>query len=334
MRPGTLIELAEARDEATAAKARSLLHESAATARSSRSLSECFQIFGLIHNLINDLPSLRRVTREALADFHADGCVYVELRTTPRTLSDGTSPRSYVRTVVEEIRAFNSSCNQSFGACLLLSIDRAQDRSQATEAVNLALEFISSDPEIVVGIDVSGNPTRGSFSDILPALTAARKACVPITVHCAEIENGPEVDAILSFKPERLGHALVLSDSQVGCLLSMSPRPPIELCPTSNMKTLALVSMSHHPTAKRWVSEGYPFSINTDDSGVFATNSSVEYFIFSQALGLGMDTLAKLNCDIASHAFCSELVKESVRKFIGRKSDRLLMVDRFTLGLY
>jgi adenosine deaminase len=56
-----------------------------------RSLSECFEIFELIHALVDTAPVLKRVTREVLEDFAADGVCYVELRTTPRALKDGTA---------------------------------------------------------------------------------------------------------------------------------------------------------------------------------------------------------------------------------------------------
>ena len=49
---------------------------------------------------------------------------------------------------------------------------------------------------------------------------------------------------------------------------------PIELCPTSNMKTLRLSSLAAHPTLRRWVEGGYPVSISTDDFGVFSTTAS------------------------------------------------------------
>ena len=41
---------------------------------------------------------------------------------------------------------------------------------------------------------------------------------------------------------------------------------PIELCPTSNMKTLRLSSLAAHPTLRRWIEGGYPVSISTDAS--------------------------------------------------------------------
>ena len=53
-------------------------------AHDQRSLSECFAIFDVIHSVVRDLPTVTRIAREVVEDFAADGCVYLELRSTPR----------------------------------------------------------------------------------------------------------------------------------------------------------------------------------------------------------------------------------------------------------
>lgn len=53
-----------------------------------RSLSDCFAMFGAIHAVVRTSAAVSRIVREALEDAHADGVWYVELRTTPRRLDD------------------------------------------------------------------------------------------------------------------------------------------------------------------------------------------------------------------------------------------------------
>jgi adenosine deaminase len=48
-----------------------------------RSLQDCFNMFAEIPKCVNDLVSLRRITREALDDFAFHHVVYLELRSTP-----------------------------------------------------------------------------------------------------------------------------------------------------------------------------------------------------------------------------------------------------------
>lgn len=55
-----------------------------------------------------------------------------------------------------------------------------------------------------MGVDLSGDPTRGSFETWLPALQRARDGGLAQSLHCAEVENPAEVRAMLAFRPERL----------------------------------------------------------------------------------------------------------------------------------
>lgn len=77
-----------------------------------------------------------------------------------------------------------------------------------------------------------------------------------MTVHCGEVPDGPDFLEVIAFKPERLGHAVVLSEEVREALLSVVPRIPIEVCPTSNLLTLSLSDYGDHPTVQGWISEG------------------------------------------------------------------------------
>ena len=51
-----------------------------------RTLSEVFQLFGVIHQVTTDHAILTRITQEVIEDFAADNVQYLELRTTPKVL--------------------------------------------------------------------------------------------------------------------------------------------------------------------------------------------------------------------------------------------------------
>ena len=111
--------------------------------------------------------------------------------------------------------------------------------------------------------------------------------------------NDADTDAILAFRPDRLGHALRLSAAHVAAL-EAAPIP-IELCPTSNMKTLRLSSLAEHPTLRRWIEGGYPVSISTDDFGVFSTDASAELALVADALALPPRRIAELAAAALGH---------------------------------
>ena len=77
-----------------------------------------------------------------------------------------------------------------------------------------------------MGVDFSGNPNANTFSAYVPTLEEFRALGLKITVHIAEImkevEDG-EVEAILQFKPERLGHCCCCVDYKYYYYLDQRP---------------------------------------------------------------------------------------------------------------
>ena len=92
----------------------------------------------------------------------------------------------------------------------------------------------------------------------------ARKAGLKVTVHTGEMENYPDNDDIIAFKPDRLGHGALLSSSQVEQVKSLAI--PIECCPTSNVNILGLISYNQLPNVKWMKESNHTFSLCTDDT--------------------------------------------------------------------
>lgn len=269
-----------------------------------RSLSACFAIFAAIHKTVTNLPAVQRIAREVLADFAADNVRYLELRTTPRPLQDAGT-EEYVRAVLAELASHEARC-PTMTVRLLLSIDRTGSMERALETVMLAAKLRGEEgspgAKYIVGIDFSGNPTKGSFADFLPAFEVARRQCgLRVAVHAGEVDNPSDNDSILRFRPDRLGHALLLSDANFA---SLQANPvPIEICPTSNRMTLKLRSLRDHPTMDVLLKADYPISVSTDDSTVFGTTSSKELALAAEACELTPDQIVALASAPLAHAF-------------------------------
>ena len=268
-----------------------------------RSLSDCFQLFDAIHDLVSSLAILKRITKETIQDFAMENCIYLELRTTPRHDLPNVTPQQYVDTVVQAIQECQQEeCTQNIVVRLLLSISRAHDSKRALETVHLAG---TSPRHIVVGLDFSGNPTKGNIHDFLPAFDLARELYqLPITFHIGEIDDAAEVSTILSNVQarDRLGHALYLTASQRNGLLEKNV--VVEICPTSNVRTLGLASLADHPTLPTWLTaEEYPLVVCTDDRGVFRTTLSKEYVKVAHAFDLGRADVVRLVRMAVHHVF-------------------------------
>ena len=95
---------------------------------------------------------------------------------------------------------------------LILSIDRRNSVEEAMEAVELAVKYQSRG---VVGVDLCGDPSKGDVSIFASAFAKARAHGLGITLHFAEIpvsSRDAELETLLSFEPDRLGHVIHVSD--------------------------------------------------------------------------------------------------------------------------
>ena len=280
-----------------------------------RSLDACFAIFAAIHKTVTTLAAVRRVAAEVLSDFASDNVKYLELRTTPRDLRD-TDAEGCVRAVVAELARFEAANPGRMLVRLLLSVDRTGGLAKAEATVELAVKLRAEGCQYVVGVDFSGNPTQGSFADYVPAFSRARQAGLRVAVHAGEVEHAADNRAILGFGPERLGHALLLS---VGDFEALANAPiPIELCPTSNIKTLRLRGVHEHPTMRMLLRANYPVSISTDDSTVFGTTPSRELALAAEGAGLSDEQIIALALAPLEHAFLEDDAKVTLREMMAK----------------
>jgi len=270
-----------------------------------KNLASCFKVFDAIHSLVRDRETLLRVTVQVICDFAMDHVIYLELRATPRQVKNGFTKKQYVETLLEGVQIAKQKHN--IHVKLLLSVNRSHSIEQAEENIKLASMF----KPVVVGVDFSGNPFRNHFVDFLPILHQARREYgLKITIHCGEIDNDQEVKAILNFKPDRLGHVLVLGEELNDLVLAS--KIPIEVCPSSNCKTLNIRTVAEHPMLEKWLELNHPLVICTDDKGIFQTSLSNEYHKVATAFNLSSDRMRQLHISAVNHCFCSLQEKDEI----------------------
>ncbi|PWN19483.1 putative adenosine deaminase [Microstroma glucosiphilum] len=271
-----------------------------------RSTSAQFSVFHLAHKCIRGAEVVRRVTREILEDWSEDGVVYAEMRTTPRAHEEvGLSVEGYVQAVLDGFRDHQEGSASSSSSCharLILSIDRRDGAEVAERTVNLALRHRSQG---VIGIDLSGDPTLGQWSNWEPALRRARSEGLKVTIHAGEVPDADEeTSQILSFHPDRLGHVCYLSPSNAKKLEETQPKIPLELCLTSNLLVCPQIvpEYSAHHFAKHYAQE-HPVALCTDDTAVFGSSLSQEYAIAMQAFGFSREETKRIARDALQASF-------------------------------
>nr|XP_046248931.1 adenosine deaminase-like protein isoform X1 [Scatophagus argus] len=283
-----------------------------------RTLQECFQVFSVIHRLVDTEEDILMVATDVIKEFAADGVKYLELRSTPREeKKTGLTKKRYVETVLNAIQQCKKE-EVDIDVRFLVAIDRRNGAEVAMETVKLAEEFMLSSDGLVVGLDLSGDPTVGHGKDLLPALQRAKNSGLKLSLHLSEIPSQlEESDLLLNLPPDRIGHGTFLHP-EVGGSNSLVDKVvknniPLELCLTSNVKGQTVPSYSKHHF-KYWYELGHPSVICTDDKGVFCSDLSQEYQLVASTFGLSREAIWRLSEQAIDCIFAPDTVKQQLKQ--------------------
>lgn len=67
-----------------------------------RSLSECFDVFKLAHDLVDCVEAVKLATENVIGEFSEENVVYLELRSTPRETEHMTKSE-YLQAIIDTI---------------------------------------------------------------------------------------------------------------------------------------------------------------------------------------------------------------------------------------
>ncbi|XP_005987823.1 adenosine deaminase-like protein isoform X1 [Latimeria chalumnae] len=283
-----------------------------------RTLEECFEMFKIIHQITDRTEDIYMVTKDVIKEFAADGVKYLELRSTPREEKTGMTKRAYVETILEAIKQCKQD-NVDIDVRFLLSIDRRSGSTVAKETVKLAEEFFLSSDGIVVGLDLSGDPTVGHGKDFIGSLQEARNAGLKLALHLSEIPSQHEETTLIlmNLPPARIGHGTFihpdLGGSQELVDLVKLHQIPLELCMTSNVKGQTVPSYDKHHFGS-WYSLGHPCILCTDGKGVFATDLSQEYQLAASVFNLSPSQMWDISYQAIDYIFASDDIKSKLRR--------------------
>ncbi|GAB0100017.1 Adenosine deaminase-like protein [Sergentomyia squamirostris] len=293
-----------------------------------KKLTECFIKFKYAHELTDCPERLARATENVIRDFSADNVVYLELRTTPRA-TEYMTKEIYLKTVCETIR----KCREIFPEIivkLLPSIDRSYGVKNASETIDMIIEFRENFPDVIVGVDVSGNPIGTEFRKFRDCLQKARNAGLKIAVHCAETKGTVDENMeMLDFGMERMGHGTFMNESPETWNKLLEKKIFVECCISSNLKCGTVVDIDQHHI-KKLLDADHPVGICTDDFGVFDTNLSREFEICSKTFNLSSTDIESIILTSIEHSFATDSEKSTLKTLVSDFFTETEQAENFT----
>ncbi|KAE9987305.1 hypothetical protein EG327_003881 [Venturia inaequalis] len=271
-----------------------------------------------------DLTTIRFSTLKVLADFEADGVIYLELRTTPRAIPQhNITKQKYVETVLDCIEKYELDPEHRLHTGLILSVDRRNTLEQANEVVELAKAFHNRG---VCAVDLCGDPARIPIDHLAPAFEKARKAGLKVTLHFAEApvsSSDKELWMLLSWQPDRLGHVINVHDELKRDIVKREIG--VELCLSCNVHG-KMIKGSYGDHHFGWWKDNHPgVALCTDDVGVFCSPLSQEYALAAKHFNLSKEDLVTLCEGVAEMTFAGEDEKARLRrvyKMLRKELDR------------
>lgn len=162
-----------------------------------------------------------------------------------------------------------------------LIADLVRDYGPVSELKTLA-QLAEVKSEGVIGIGIGGSEHDFPPEPFRHLYEEARRIGFRTTAHAGEAA-GPESiwGAIHHLHVDRIGHGTrAFEDPRlIGYLADRGI--PLELCPTSNVKTGVVGSIAEHPV-RDYLERGLIVSVNTDDPKMFGTALEMEYRLLEQ----------------------------------------------------
>jgi len=181
------------------------------------------------------------------------------------------------------------------GVEVALIVDLVRDCGPRKGARTLAaIAEVASDAN-VIGIGIGGYEAAHPPEPFKDVYSDARNAGFRLTAHAGE-EAGPESvwGAVTGLGVERVGHGVRSIEDPRLVEYLVAHEIPLEVCPTSNLRTGVVAHWDQHPVA-RLIEAGVVVTINTDDPTMFDTTMAGEFATLSERFALGDDTLRRVS---------------------------------------
>lgn len=171
-----------------------------------------------------------------------------------------------------------------------------------------AAELRPAHPSII-GIGLGGDERRTGSEPFRAIYAESRVAGLRLTNHAGETTGPEAIREALGIGSERLGHALsAVQDAELVAELK-AKGIPLELNPTSNVRTGVCASFAEHPL-RQYFDAGLLICLNSDDPAFFGSNVAKEFLLAHTEQGFTREELRRLAANSIVSSFLPEGKKQ------------------------
>lgn len=322
LRPQTIIELGDELGHALPAGNADDLARWFAVSAESGSLERYLKTFDHTIAVMQTAANLRRVAAEYVADLAADGVIYGETRWAPEQhLSAGLTAPQAIEAVRDGLAHGIAACRSRGQEIEVRQLVTAMRQGEPTRDIaKLALRYRRDG---VVGFDIAGPEKGYPPSRFLESFQLLRRNNAYYTIHAGEADGCHSIwEAVQVCGANRIGHGVaVIEDIQqdergkevLGDFAAyvLNQQIPLEMCPTSNVQTGAVASISEHPV-QRLDRLGFRVTVNPDNRLMSATTLTKEFALLTEAFDYSMVDVRRLEINAAKSIFAPYAVQKAL----------------------
>ncbi|WP_329011697.1 adenosine deaminase [Micromonospora rifamycinica] len=264
-----------------------------------RDFAHFIEVYLSVVDLVRDPDDVWLLTHEVARELARQQVRYAELTVTPYSHVRRGIPAPAFCEAIEDARR---RAEADFGIALRWCFDIPGEAGlpAAEETLRISLD---ERPDGLVAFGLGGPEIGVPRPQFKPYFDQARAAGLRSVPHAGET-TGPETiwDALRELGAERIGHGISAAQDPELLAHLAERRIPLEVCPTSNVRTRAVARIEEHPL-RRLVDAGVRVTVNSDDPPMFGTTLNDEYAVAARLLDAGPEQLAALAREAVSASF-------------------------------
>ena len=263
------------------------------------SLNEYLEKFDLPLKVLQTREAIRKAMYILVSSLKEQGMLYAEIRFAPQLHTK--KGLSQERVVQAALLGMQEALAGSFFRCklILCCMRGADNHEENLLTVRTAAAFLGRG---VAAVDLAGAEALYPTADFADVFGLARELGVPFTIHAGEADGPESIEAALDFGASRIGHGVRAAEKPELLERLREQRIPLEMCPSSNVQTKAVPSLSRHPVLE-FLRQGLCVTVNTDNMTVSDTTIEKEFGLLSRELGMTAEERKKLLLNAADAAF-------------------------------
>ena len=297
--PRTVLELAQEQGILLPAQEPDELKLFLTAPENCESLNEYLEKFDLPLKVLQTREAVRKAMYILVSSLKEQGMLYAEIRFAPQLHTKKGLTQE--RVVQAALLGMQEALAGSFFRCklILCCMRGADNREENRLTVRTAAAFLGRG---VAALDLAGAEALYPTEEFAEVFSLARELGVPFTIHAGEADGPESIEAALDFGASRIGHGVRAAEKAELLERLRDQRIPLEMCPSSNVQTKAVPSLSRHPVLE-FLRQGLCVTVNTDNMTVSDTTIEKEFGLLSRELGMTAEERKKLLLNAADAAF-------------------------------